>query len=82
MKEILCVSEAHESQQKLVQQLQARAKKLTKLEDLCIKQEKVIDYLQKILDKQSVTRKAGMKFFYTQTPFLTTICIYVSRKLD
>ncbi|CAE1312438.1 unnamed protein product [Acanthosepion pharaonis] len=70
MKEILCVSEAHESQQKLVQQLQARAKKLTKLEDLCIKQEKVIDYLQKILDKQSVTRKAGAKMEAENTELL------------
>lgn len=70
MKEILCVSEAHESQQKLVQQLQARAKKLTKLEDLCIKQEKVIDYLQKILDKQSATRKAGAKMEAENTELL------------
>lgn len=61
IKEFLVVFEAHESQQKLVQKLQAKAKKSIKLEDLCIKQEKVIEYLQKILDKQLENRKTEAK---------------------
>ncbi len=50
-KDYLRMSHAHMSQNELLQKLQDRAVKVKRLEDACRKQEKVIEKMEKILNK-------------------------------
>ena len=51
-KEYLRMSHAHASQQELLQRLQEKVNKVRRLEETCCKQEKVIEKMERILEKQ------------------------------
>ncbi|XP_014780917.1 coiled-coil domain-containing protein 33 [Octopus bimaculoides] len=53
----LRLSEAHKNQQNLIQRLQEKTKKIYGLEDVCVKQEKVIECLQNKIENQITASK-------------------------
>ena len=68
-KEYLRMSHAHASQQELLQRLQEKVNKVRRLEETCCKQEKVIEKMERILEKQR-NKSSSAKGTYLVAGFL------------
>lgn len=58
-KEFLKVKDAHLSQQSLMLKFQEKARKVNDLEEACRKQEKVIEKMEKLLQRQKDHKNRG-----------------------